>query len=68
MFLSDKIILNHEVKKIQTKKLILVFELKSENEGQYKYGFQFSVDLSIKIETQTRLSLMSTFVSVDLKK
>ena len=68
MFLSDKIILNQEVKKIQTKKLILVFELKSENEGQCKYGFQFSVDLSIKIETQTRLSLMSTFVSVDLKK
>ena len=34
IFLSDKIILNQEVKKIQMKNFILVFELKSENEGQ----------------------------------
>ena len=40
IFLSDKIILNLEVKKIQMNNIILLFELKSENEGQCAFSFQ----------------------------
>ena len=40
IFLSDKIILNLEVKKIQMNNVILLFELKSENEGQCVFSFQ----------------------------
>ena len=40
IFLSDKIILNLEIKKIQMNNVILLFELKSENEGQCAFSFQ----------------------------
>ena len=66
IFLSDKIILNLEVKKIQMNNVILLFELKSENEGQCAFSFQL-IWVS-KLKLKARLSLISTFVSVDLKK